>query len=151
MTVHLSTHGLLDEEKPQFSGLVFSGGPSGDPFWHTFEIFNARIPADLVVLSACETGLGKVVSGEGVVGLARAFMYAGSPSVCVSLWKVADPSTAAFMERFYRFLLEGQTEDGSPLDKAEALRRAQLRLIERGGPTAHPYFWAPFVLLGEWR
>ncbi len=148
--VHLSTHGLLDEEKPQFSGLVFSPGPSGDPFWHTFEIFNARIPADLVVLSACETGLGKVVSGEGVVGLARAFMYAGSPSVCVSLWKVPDRPTAEFMEAFYRFLLRGKSKDGSPLDKAEALRQAQLEAIELGGPTAHPFFWAPFVLLGEW-
>jgi tetratricopeptide (TPR) repeat protein len=149
--VHLSTHGLLDEEKPQFSGLVLSYGPSGDPFWHTFEIFNARIPADLVVLSACETGLGKVVSGEGVVGLARAFMYAGSPSVCVSLWKVPDRPTADFMEVFYRFLLPGHREDGSALGKAEALRQAQLEAIELGGPTAHPYFWAPFVLLGEWR
>ena len=149
--VHLSTHGLLDEEKPQFSGLVLSAGPSGDPFWHTFEIFNARIPADLVVLSACETGLGKVVSGEGVVGLARAFMYAGSPSVCVSLWKVPDRPTADFMEAFYRFLLPGHREDGSPLGEAEALRQAQLEAIDLGGPTAHPYFWAPFVLLGEWR
>ncbi len=149
--VHFATHGLLDEEKPQFSGLVFSPGPSGDSFWHTFEIFNARIPADLVVLSACETGLGKIVSGEGVVGLARAFMYAGSGSVCVSLWKVADLATADFMEAFYRQLLHGRHQDGAPVHKAEALRQAKLEAIDAGGRTAHPYFWAPFVLVGRGR
>ncbi len=148
---HFSTHGLLDEEKPQFSGLVLSPGDAGDPFWHTFEIFNARVPADLVVLSACETGLGRLVSGEGVVGLTRAFLYAGAGSVCVSLWKVPDLPTADFMETFYRRLLRGRGESGSPLDKAEALRQAQLETIELGGPTAHPFFWAPFVLVGEWR
>jgi CHAT domain-containing protein len=149
--VHLSTHGLLDEEKPEFSGLVFSPGAAQDPFWHTFEIFNARISADLVVLSACETGLGKVVSGEGIVGLARAFMYAGTPSVCVSLWKVQDRPTADFMEALYRLLLCGHHEDGTPLDKSEALRQAQLEAIELGGATAHPNVWAAFILLGEWR
>jgi tetratricopeptide (TPR) repeat protein len=139
---HVASHGLLDPEKPQFSGLVFSPGEGGDPYWQTFEIFNAHIPSELVVLSACETGLGKVVSGEGIVGLTRAFMYAGAPSVCVSLWKVADRSTPPLMEAFYGGVLAGE-------GKARALQRAQLRMLE--GRYKHPFYWAPFVLVGEAR
>jgi CHAT domain-containing protein len=98
--------------------------------------------ADLVVLSACETGLGKEVKGEGLVSLTRAFMYAGTPSVVASLWKVADLSTAELMTRFYRHLKDGK------LSKAEALRQAQLELIQEGR-FDHPYFWSPFVLIGR--
>jgi CHAT domain-containing protein/Tfp pilus assembly protein PilF len=141
---HIASHGLVDMEKPQFSGLVFTPGERHDPYWQTFEIFNARIASDMAVLSACETGLGPLVRGEGIVGLVRAFMYAGALSVCVSLWKVADESTPLLMEAFYRGVLAGHS-------KAKALRRAQLCLMEevQGGKFAHPFFWAPFVLVGE--
>ena len=141
--VHFSTHGLLDEDRPQFSGLVLSPGAADDPYWQTFEIFNARIPADLCVLSACETGLGKVVGGEGVIGLARAFFYAGARSLVVSLWKVPDEPTASFMGLLYEHLLADDHHG-----KSEAIRRAKLEQIHAAGPTAHPYFWGAFVLLG---
>ena len=138
---HIASHGLLDAEKPQFSGLVFSPGPEGDPFWRTFEIFNARIPSELVVLSACETGLGKIVSGEGIVGLTRAFLYAGAQTVCVSLWKVAEESSPRLMRSFYEAILAGG-------GKARALRSAQLEMLDEG-LYAHPYWWAPFVVVGS--
>lgn len=142
--VHLSTHGLLDEVNPELSGLVFSPGPSGNPFWQTFEIMAAGIPSDLVLLSACQTGLGRLVGGEGVVGLSRAFLHAGARSLCVSLWQVPDVPTAAFMESLYRRLV------GESADKASALRETKVAAIEAGGPDAHPFFWAPFVLVGAW-
>jgi CHAT domain-containing protein len=113
-----------------------------DGLLQMYEIFNMKLNADLVVLSACETGLGKDVKGEGLIGLTRAFLYAGTPSVVVSLWKVEDRSTADLMVRFYRHL------KGGKLSKAEALRQAQLELI-REGKFTHPYHWAPFVLVGK--
>ncbi|HEY6552965.1 MAG TPA: CHAT domain-containing protein, partial [Vicinamibacteria bacterium] len=149
--VHFATHGWADTGRPQFSWLLLAPGPSGDPFWRTLEIFNARIPAELVVLSACESGLGRIVQGEGLLGLARAFFYAGATSLCASLWSVNDEATAGMMASFYRHLLAEQRDGGgSPLAKAEALRRAQLDLLETGGAAAHPSFWSPFVLLGDW-
>lgn len=146
--VHFATHGIVDSVKPQFSGLIFNPGEDGNPFWQTFEIFNATIPSDLVVLSACETGLGKVFSGEGLVGLARAFFYAGAASVCPTLWSVDDESTADLMESFYGYLLKYCNDNSSSIDKSEALRQAQLDLVNRGGELSHPYFWAAFVLIG---
>ena len=138
--LHLATHGLLNIEKPQFSGLLFSSPDGQDSYWQTFEIFQAQIPADTVVLSACETGLGKVIRGEGLVGLARAFLYAGAQRVCVSLWKVADESTPPLMQAFYAAMRQGEAP-------ARAMQQAQLTLLEQG-TYSHPYFWAPFVLLG---
>lgn len=138
---HVATHGLLDTAKPQFSGLVFTPTNGSDPFWRTFEIFNARIPSELVVLSACETGLGKIISGEGIVGLTRAFLYAGASTVCVSLWKVAETSTPELMQALYERILGGES-------KAKALQGAQLELLE-GETYNHPYWWAPFVIVGE--
>jgi tetratricopeptide (TPR) repeat protein len=140
---HVASHGIVDSERPQFSGLVFSPGERRDPYWQTFEIFNARVDSEMVVLSACDTGLGRLVQGEGIVGLTRAFMYAGAPTVCVSLWQVADITTPTFMEALYESILAGRS-------KAEALREAQLHLLE-GGFSAHPFYWAPFVLVGERR
>jgi CHAT domain-containing protein len=156
--IHLAAHGLLNENRPQFSGLVVSlpragtsegaAGSAGsrrsseDGLLQVYEIFNMRLNADLVVLSACETGLGKEMRGEGIVGLTRAFLYAGTPAVVVSLWKVADSSTAELMVRFHAHL----RDDG--LSPSEALRRAQLDLVEKTG-FAHPYYWAPFVLVGK--
>jgi CHAT domain-containing protein/tetratricopeptide (TPR) repeat protein len=139
--LHIASHGVVDTDTPQFSSLVFSPGKGGDPFWQTFEIFNANVPSELVCLSACETGLGKIVSGEGIVGLTRAFLYAGAAAVCVSLWKVAEESSPRLMECFYGRLLAGEPT-------ARSLQQAQLKLLDEGLYT-HPYWWAPFVVVGE--
>lgn len=141
--LHFATHGLISERNPQYSGLVLNldDDPTEDGLFQVYEIFDLEIEADLVVLSACRSGLGKNVRGEGLVGLTRAFFYAGAPSVVVSLWPVADRSTADLMASFYRHL---QTGAG----KTEALRQAKLEL-RRGGRFQHPYYWAPFVLTGR--
>ena len=143
--VHVATHGLLDAERPQFTGVVLSlvGNKTNDGFLRTDEIFNLKLGAPLVMLSACETGLGKEKRGEGVIGLTRAFMYAGAPTVGVSLWSVADKSTAELMTDFYKRLLGGAAS-------ASAMRDAQLAMITRKNYSA-PFYWAPFVLVGEWK
>jgi CHAT domain-containing protein len=144
--LHFATHGFLSAERPQLSGLVLSlvGEDDGDGFLRVPEVFNLRLGAPLVILSACETGLGQVRHGEGVIGLTRAFMYAGAPTVGVSLWSVNDDSTAELMTDFYAGLLQGRGPAGA------ALRAAQLKMIAAGQYDA-PYFWAPFVLVGDWR
>jgi CHAT domain-containing protein/tetratricopeptide (TPR) repeat protein len=145
--VHIATHGLLDAERPQFTGVVLSlvGNKTGDGFLRTDEIFNLKIGNSLVMLSACETGLGKEKRGEGVIGLTRAFMYAGAPTVGVSLWSVADKSTADLMTDFYQRLLGPSASSPSV-----ALRDAQLAMIN-GKKYSAPFYWAPFVLVGEWK
>jgi CHAT domain-containing protein/Tfp pilus assembly protein PilF len=134
--VHFAGHGLLDEEHPENSALVLSDG-----LLRVSDIFNLELKADLVVLSACKTA-GKQVTGEGLVGLTRAFLYAGSPSVVVTLWQVVDAPTSDLMKGFYENL------DGTG-DKAEALRQAKIGMIRRKGRLALPYYWAPFVLVGK--
>lgn len=145
--IHIATHGLLNAERPQFTGVVLSlvGNKAGDGFLRTDEIFNLNLGGSLVMLSACETGLGKEKRGEGVIGLTRAFMYAGAPTVGVSLWSVADKSTADLMTDFYKRLLA--TPDASP---SASMRAAQVAMID-GKKYAAPFYWAPFVLVGEWR
>jgi CHAT domain-containing protein len=145
--LHVATHGLLNAERPQFTGVVLSlvGNKSGDGFLRTDEIFNLKLGSPLVMLSACETGLGKEKRGEGVIGLTRAFMYAGAPTVGVSLWSVADKSTADLMTDFYKRLLAAP--DASP---TASMRSAQIAMIA-GKKYAAPFYWAPFVLVGEWR
>ncbi|MFN2596810.1 MAG: CHAT domain-containing protein [Pyrinomonadaceae bacterium] len=145
--LHVATHGLLDAKRPQFTGVVLSlvGNRDGDGFLRTDEIFNLRLGAQLVMLSACETGLGKEKRGEGVIGLTRAFLYAGAPTVGVSLWSVADRSTADLMSDFYKRLLTKQ----SPTPPA-ALRAAQQQMIA-GKKFSAPFCWAPFVVVGDWR
>ncbi|MEM4284463.1 MAG: CHAT domain-containing protein [Candidatus Caldarchaeum sp.] len=144
--VHFATHGLLNEQAPSYSGLVLTL-PSGarqaqeDGLLQVYEVFNLKLNAELVVLSACETGLGKQMRGEGLIGLTRGFFYAGAGAVVVSLWKVADVSTAELMVRFYRHLKAGR-------GKADALRRARLEMLEEGR-FMHPFYWAPFVLMGK--
>jgi CHAT domain-containing protein len=103
-----------------------------------------HLDADLVTLSACDTALGKEMGGEGLVGLTRAFQYAGARSVLASLWGVADYSTAGFMKRFYGYLHDGKSKD-------EALRAAQIDQIRKKGGSSHPFFWAAFELNGDWR
>jgi len=144
--VHLSTHAVAEEKQPMYSRIIFAqdDDPNEDGFLHTYEVFNLKLNADLVTLSACETGLGKLSRGEGLIGLTRGFIYAGASSVLVSLWSV-DESTAALMKIFYQNLKAG-------MSKAEALRQAKLKLIrtrENGISFAHPFLWAPFVLVGE--
>jgi CHAT domain-containing protein len=144
--VHFATHGFIDESKPDFSSLVLTQDKNSeeDGFLRATEIFNLNLNADLVVLSACQTGLGKLIRGEGMVGLTRAFMYAGTPSVLVSLWSVKDASTATLMSDFYKNLIKGK------LSKTDALRKAQLSMLGNE-KFAHPFYWAPFVLVGDWR
>lgn len=146
--VHFATHAILDDERPELSGIVLSMyGPDGRPrdgLLRAHDIFNLNLAADLVVLSACRTALGRDYKGEGLVGLARGFMYAGAPRVVGSLWPSDDKASAELMVRFYRKLLrEG-------LRPAAALRAAQVEM-SRDGRWRQPYFWAGFVLQGEWR
>ncbi len=145
--IHVATHGLLNAERPQFTGVVLSlvGNKTHDGFVRTDEVFNLRLGSPLVMLSACETGLGKEKRGEGVMGLTRAFMYAGAPTVGVSLWSVADKSTADLMTDFYRRLFS--TSEGTT--SSSALRGAQLAMIT-GKKYSAPFYWAPFVLVGDW-
>lgn len=146
--IHFATHGLLNSEHPELSGLVFSlvdeSGKPQDGFLRLHEIYNLKLPADLIVLSACQTALGKQVKGEGLVGLTRGFMYAGTPRVVASLWQVNDLATAELMKSFYR----GMLKEG--LRPAAALRSAQLEMMKQRR-WASPYYWAAFTLQGEWR
>jgi CHAT domain-containing protein len=146
--LHFATHGLLNTERPQFTGVVLSlvGNREGaDGFLRTDEVFNLRLSSPLVMLSACETGLGREKRGEGVIGLTRAFMYAGAPAVGVSLWSVADRSTSDLMADFYKNLLTGTGQQPTA-----ALRSARLNMIA-GKKYSAPFYWAPFVLVGDWR
>jgi CHAT domain-containing protein len=150
--VHIATHGLLNAERPQFTGLVLSlvGNKTEDGFLRTDEVFNLRLGSPLVMLSACETGLGKEKRGEGVMGLTRAFMYAGAPTVGVSLWSVADKSTAELMTDFYKRLLGSSATEPAAVSPSAAMRDAQLAMIA-GKKYSAPFYWAPFVLVGDWR
>jgi CHAT domain-containing protein len=146
--LHFATHGLLDSERPGLSSLVLSlvdeRGAPRDGFLRAHEVYNLKLSAELVTLSACETGLGKAVWGEGLLGLTRGFMYAGAPRVLVSLWSVNDHATAELMARFYRKLLA----EGLP--PAAALRAAQIEMWKQPRWSA-PFYWAGFTLQGEWR
>ncbi len=146
--VHFATHGILNSINPELSGVVLSlvddKGVSQNGFLRLHDIYNLNLPADLVVLSACRTGLGASAKGEGLVGLTRGFMYAGSPRVVVSLWSVDDKATAELMTRFYKGILENK------LQPAAALRKAQIEMSQLP-QWKSPYNWAGFVLQGEWK
>jgi CHAT domain-containing protein/Flp pilus assembly protein TadD len=146
--LHFATHGLLNSQHPELSGIVLSlvdeRGHPQDGFLRLHEIYNLKLGADLVVLSACQTALGKEIKGEGLVGLTRGFMYAGAPRVVASLWNVDDRATAELMKRFY----QGMFKEG--LRPADALRAAQTSLRREKGWGA-PYYWAGFTLQGEWK
>lgn len=144
--VHFATHGFIDETKPDLSSLVLTkdNNSKEDGMLQATEIYHLKLNADLVVLSACQSGLGKLVRGEGMVGLTRAFMYAGTPAVLVSLWSVSDVSTSILMGDFYRNLVQEK------LSKTDALRKAQLTMLGNE-KFAHPFYWAPFVIIGDWR
>ncbi len=142
--LHLATHGILNDNNPELNSIVLAQDedPVEDGLLQTSEIFNLKTNADLVVLSACQTGMGKIVRGEGVVGLTRAFMYSGAPSVIVSLWSVSDASTADLMKEYYRNMV---VDDYA---KSIALRKAKISLIS-SEQYAHPFYWAPFILVGN--
>jgi CHAT domain-containing protein len=143
--LHLAMHGVLNEKHPILSSLAFTenNDPDEDNFLQAFEISQMKLNAELVVLSACETGYGKFKQGEGVMSLARSFMYAGVPSMIVSMWQVNDGSTSIIMSTFYKNLAQG-------MNKAEALQKAKLSYISNAQDIAgHPAFWAPFIQLGD--
>jgi CHAT domain-containing protein len=145
--IHFATHGVLSSQYPDWSGLVFSlvdrDGQTQNGVLRGQDIYNLHFPAELVVLSSCQTGLGKDIRGEGIVGLTRSFMYAGAARVMVSLWAVNDGSTAKLMGQFYKDLLGAKAQ--SP---AAALRAAQLAMLKDKQLSA-PYYWAAFILQGE--
>ncbi|WP_369116480.1 CHAT domain-containing protein [Crocosphaera watsonii] len=145
--IHFASHGILDTERPELSGIVLSlyneQGELINGYLRLNEIFNLNLTSELVVLSACETGLGKDMKGEGLIGLTRGFMYAGSPRVLVSLWQINDEGTSEFMRRFYRLMLE---ENLTPV---QALKAAQLEM-QQTEKWSDPYYWAAFTLQGEW-
>jgi CHAT domain-containing protein len=147
--VHFATHALINRSHPELSGVVLSlvdqWGRPQDGFLRAHELFNLKLPADLVVLSACQTALGKEIKGEGMVGLTRGFMYAGAARVVASLWSLDDQKAAELMVRFYRRMLGPQR-----MSAAAALRAAQEEMW-RDQRWRQPYFWAAFVLQGEYR
>lgn len=138
--VHIASHGVLNTEHPAHSYLAFQH----KEHWHAFDIQNTPIQSNLVVLSACETGVGKLIQGEGILSLARSFLYAGSPSVLMTLWRIRDQSTALLMQHYYQHLAAGYS-------KTEALQQAQSDYLnlDADAKTAHPYFWAAQIPLGN--
>jgi len=147
-SVHFACHGLVDAERPMLSALALTADKKNDGFLTALEVFRMKIPADLVVMSACETGKGKIYRTEGIVGLTSAIMFAGTPRVICSLWKVDDEATLALMIKFYELW---NPKDGSKgMRTAAALKQAQLYV--RNHPDhpkwKHPYYWAAWVLWG---
>jgi CHAT domain-containing protein/Tfp pilus assembly protein PilF len=144
--IHLATHGFINERAPSQSAIVFStlGNQRDDGYLHIGEILNLRLKAEMVVLSACQTGLGELRKGEGIVGFARAFLYAGARSLVVSLWNINDRSTAQLMKDFYKHLLAGE-------GKSHALRTAKLHMLQSERKAyRHPFYWGSFVLIGRY-
>lgn len=142
--LHLAMHAFIEENAPQFSKLLFTQNADGDGQLSAQELYNYDLQADLVVLSACNTGLGKMKRGEGLMSLSHAFALAGVPATVMSLWKIPDQTTPALMVRFYQNLKDG-------LPKNEALRKAKLAYLEdtKLEQLAHPYYWAGFMLMGD--
>ena len=137
--LHLAMHAKIDNENPLYNRLVFE-----DEELTSSEIYNSRSKANMVVLSACNTGFGKIEKGEGVMSMARAFHFSGIPSIVMSLWKVPDKETKTIMIDFYRFLQKGKR-------KSEAFRLAKLSFLKKNKNTvlAHPYYWSGFVINGN--
>ena len=143
--IHLAMHTVIDDENPMFSKLAFTLGQEGeeDGLLNTYEIYGMEFDARLVVLSACNTGTGTLQRGEGIISLARAFMYAGVPGIVMTLWAVEDKSGYDIMEGFYQHLKEG-------MGRAEALRTAKLEYLDKADQLrSHPYFWAAYVSIGD--
>lgn len=141
--IHLATHGLVDEEQPELSCIYTYGTSEENDRIYSGDIYNMHLNADLVTLSACQTGLGKIAKGEGLIGLSRALLYAGADNITVSLWKVSDESTQMYMNYFYTNYLNTCQNDF-----AEASREAKLRLLNSAEFNS-PYYWSAFILIGN--
>ncbi len=142
--IHFASHGQFNEKQPLQSGLLLARDKENDGFLQVHEIFSLDLKnANLVTLSACETALAKVQGGDDLVGLSRGFIYAGTPSLLASLWEVDDKSTSILMESFYKNWLNG-------MSKPDALREAQIEL-KKIPQYSHPFYWAPFIMIGDWR
>lgn len=141
--IHIAAHAFVDDKNPLRSSIVLTldQDPAEDGLLQMREIYNLKLNADLVTLSACQTGLGQFIRGEGISGISRAFFYAGASAVCMSLWAVNDEATFQMMDRFYLHLDSGQTVE-------EALRRTKIEMIG-SGVLSHPYYWAPFIVSGD--
>jgi CHAT domain-containing protein len=141
--LHFATHGIVDETSPELSRIYLqddSEKEDGNLF--SGEIYNLKMDANLVTLSACQTGLGKISKGEGVIGLSRALVYAGARNLIVSFWSVADESTSQLMKIFYQQMLNNPSQGFS-----KDLREAKLALMKSPNYSS-PYYWAPFILIG---
>lgn len=146
--VHFATHGVLDDSAPLYSYVALAKSAEEDGFLHAFELVNLRLKSNVVVLSACHTAEGRPVRGEGLLGLTWSLAVAGSLSTVATLWQVESGSTTELMVDFYKSLKGQQSNGWKPLGRAEALRRAQCRLLTSPG-YSHPYYWASFVLSGD--
>ncbi|MCF8301818.1 MAG: CHAT domain-containing protein [Bacteroidales bacterium] len=146
--LHLAMHTLINNEEPMFSKLVFyqddnTRNNDEDPALNTYELFNMELNADMAVLSACNTGVGKLRKGEGIMSLARGFLYARVPSIIMTLWPAQDQSSADLMAQFYKYLAQGYAKD-------EALRKAKVNFIENADQLrGHPHYWAGYVAIGD--
>jgi CHAT domain-containing protein len=140
--LHFATHGVVNENKPELSQIYLAANQTEDGNLYSGEIYNLQLKADLVTLSACQTGLGKVYKGEGIIGLSRALVYSGANNLIVSLWSVADQSTSQLMVDFYSDLIN----NGSSY--SYGLQQAKLKMIASNDYSA-PYYWAPFILIGN--
>lgn len=140
--LHFATHGILNHKYPLYSSLVLLGDEENDGLLHTYELYNMELNAELVALSACNTGVGTIKKGEGAMSVARGFAFAGCPNVAMTLWPISDQATQVLMENFYTYLMQG-------IPKAEALRRAKLSFLDTGeGLICVPYFWSGLILVG---
>jgi len=147
--LHFATHALLNEAAPMYSAIALTRGENDDGMLYAHELLDMELHAQMVVLSACETALGRQTPGEGILGLSWALFVAGTPTSVVTQWSVADDSTSLLMIEFYKRLKLAESNPNSR-SKAEALRQAQLSLL-RGNDYTHPYYWAPFIVVGNWR
>lgn len=143
--VHIATHGMVDASNPELSGLYFANDPTQkeDGILYAGEIYNTQINADLVVLSACQTGLGKITKGEGLLGLSRSLIFSGAKNLVVSLWSVNDLTTNKIMSKFYK----GFVSKNNTIYYSKHLRKSKLKM-SRKKATAFPYYWAPFIHIG---
>ena len=143
--IHMAMHTLVNDQDPAFSKMIFSASREGndDGMLNTYEVYSAPVNAMMVVLSSCNTGVGKLVNGEGILSLARGFLYAGSRSVVMSMWAVEDKSASTVIHSFYKNMRSGQT-------KSSALRNARLKFLRSADQgRSHPYYWAALVIYGD--
>lgn len=143
--LHIATHAVVNDGNPMFSKLVFAADSNSneDGYLNTYELYDMKLNASMVVLSACNTGYGKLVRGEGIMSLARGFMYAGCPSIVMSLWSVDDQSTSLLMRHFYKGLVNGQSKD-------EALRQAKLDFLKNADEVkSNPFYWSGMIFIGD--